>query len=167
MAEGATIFSQVLPVMKQDFARMEVRSGATVVEGVFTIAGILVSYDEFVKATESELKPMRVHEGTIGTSSPPLISLELVWAESLLYSNNVRVKYAVHYHRVCHEAIRQTSLYVLVFCTAIEWLAHEDIAFAVHEPKMWDNLKANFLNHLDQVNADLKAAGLPPLDARN
>lgn len=28
---------------------------------------------------------------------------------------------------------------------------------------MWDNLKAQFMNHLDEVNADLKAAGLPPL----
>nr|GAT52499.1 predicted protein [Mycena chlorophos] len=32
-----------------------------------------------------------------------------------------------------------------------------------HEPKMWDNLKANFMNHLDEVNADLKKAGLPDL----
>lgn len=28
-----------------------------------------VSYDEFKIATEAELKPMRVHEGTIGASS--------------------------------------------------------------------------------------------------
>lgn len=34
-----------------------------------------------------------------------------------------------------------------------------------HEPKMWDNLKAQFLNHLDEVNSDLKAAGLPLLGA--
>jgi homogentisate 1,2-dioxygenase len=32
-----------------------------------------------------------------------------------------------------------------------------------HEPKMWDDLKGQFMNHLDQVNADLKAAGLPEL----
>ncbi|OJT12431.1 Homogentisate 1,2-dioxygenase [Trametes pubescens] len=32
-----------------------------------------------------------------------------------------------------------------------------------HEPKMWDNLKGQFINHLDEVNADLKAAGRPPL----
>ncbi|KAI0630720.1 homogentisate 1,2-dioxygenase [Trametes polyzona] len=32
-----------------------------------------------------------------------------------------------------------------------------------HEPKMWDDLKGQFINHLDEVNADLKAAGLPPL----
>ena len=25
---------------------------------------------------------------------------------------------------------------------------------------MWDNLKGNFLNHLGEVNADLRAAGL-------
>lgn len=28
---------------------------------------------------------------------------------------------------------------------------------------MWDNLKGQFLNHIDQVNADLQAHGLPPL----
>jgi homogentisate 1,2-dioxygenase len=31
---------------------------------------------------------------------------------------------------------------------------------------MWDDLKGEFINHLDQVNADLKAAGLPDLNAR-
>ena len=32
-----------------------------------------------------------------------------------------------------------------------------------HEPKMWDNLKAQFMNHLDEVNEDLKKAGLSEL----
>jgi homogentisate 1,2-dioxygenase len=32
-----------------------------------------------------------------------------------------------------------------------------------HEPKMWDNLKGQFVNHLEEINADLKAAGLPEL----
>jgi len=32
-----------------------------------------------------------------------------------------------------------------------------------YEPKMWDNLGPNFMDHLDQVNADLKAASLPLL----
>ncbi|KAF8960037.1 homogentisate 1,2-dioxygenase [Flammula alnicola] len=32
-----------------------------------------------------------------------------------------------------------------------------------HEPKMWDNLKGQFLNHVEEINADLKAAGLPEL----
>ena len=35
--------------------------------------------------------------------------------------------------------------------------------FPVHEPKMWDNLKGQFMNHIEEVNADLKVAGLPPL----
>lgn len=35
-----------------------------------------------------------------------------------------------------------------------------------HEPKMWDNLKANFMGHLDEINADLKAASLPLLGAK-
>jgi len=30
---------------------------------------------------------------------------------------------------------------------------------------MWDNLKGQFMNQLDQVNVDLKAAGLPELGA--
>ena len=33
----------------------------------------------------------------------------------------------------------------------------------VHEPKMWDNLKGQFMSHIDEVNADLKASGRPPL----
>lgn len=37
---------------------------------------------------------------------------------------------------------------------------------AEHEPKMWDNLKGQFVNHLDEVNADLKAAGLPSLGSK-
>ena len=36
----------------------------------------------------------------------------------------------------------------------------------MHEPKMWDNLKANFMKHLDEINADLKAKGLPELGAQ-
>jgi len=32
-----------------------------------------------------------------------------------------------------------------------------------YEPKMWDNLGPNFMDHLDQVNANLKAASLPLL----
>jgi homogentisate 1,2-dioxygenase len=31
---------------------------------------------------------------------------------------------------------------------------------------MWDNLKANFMGHLDEINADLKAASLPLLGAK-
>ncbi|KAF7796016.1 hypothetical protein EIP86_007185 [Pleurotus ostreatoroseus] len=34
---------------------------------------------------------------------------------------------------------------------------------AEHEPGMWNDLTPNFLKHLDQINADLKAAGLPAL----
>lgn len=42
-----------------------------------------------------------------------------------------------------------------------------DDGFQEHEPKMWDNLKGQFMNHLDTVNADLKAAGLPPLGKKS
>lgn len=33
----------------------------------------------------------------------------------------------------------------------------------VHEPKMWDDLKGQFMSHIEEVNADLKAAGRPAL----
>jgi homogentisate 1,2-dioxygenase len=32
-----------------------------------------------------------------------------------------------------------------------------------HEPKMWDPLRAEFMDRLDVVNADLKRLGLPEL----
>ena len=32
-----------------------------------------------------------------------------------------------------------------------------------HEPKMWDDLKGQFMNHIPKINADLKAKGLPEL----
>ncbi len=32
-----------------------------------------------------------------------------------------------------------------------------------HEPGMWNALTANFLKHTEQINSDLKAAGLPTL----
>lgn len=32
-----------------------------------------------------------------------------------------------------------------------------------HNPKMWDDLKAEFVSNLDQVNADLRNLGLPEL----
>lgn len=41
-----------------------------------------------------------------------------------------------------------------------------NVHFEEHEPKMWDDLKGQFINHLDQVNADLRAAGLPDLNSR-
>lgn len=30
-----------------------------------------------------------------------------------------------------------------------------------HEPKMWDDLRAQFMNHLDEVKANVEAANLP------
>lgn len=41
-----------------------------------------------------------------------------------------------------------------------------DSEFTEHEPKMWDDLKGQFMNHLDQVNSDLRAAGLPELPGK-
>lgn len=32
---------------------------------------------------------------------------------------------------------------------------------------MWNDLKNNFIEQLDQVNSDLKAAGLPPVVGPN
>lgn len=81
-----------------------------------------VSYDEFKAATETELKPMRVHEDTIA----------FMFESSMMFT-------------LTDYAMKRTGK------------LHE------HEPKMWDNLKGQFMNHLDQVNADLEAAGQPPL----
>ncbi|TFY64661.1 hypothetical protein EVG20_g5872 [Dentipellis fragilis] len=79
-----------------------------------------VSYDEFKKATEGELKPRRIHEGTMAFMLESSLMLPLT-------------DFAMKRSGKLHE----------------------------HEPKMWDNLKAQFLNHLDEVNADLRAAGMP------
>lgn len=43
------------------------------------------------------------------------------------------------------------------FCSALKPVSLE------HEPKMWDNLKGQFMNHLDEVNAELRKAGLKEL----
>ncbi|KAI0710241.1 homogentisate 1,2-dioxygenase [Earliella scabrosa] len=81
-----------------------------------------VSYDEFKKATEAELGPMRVHEGTL----------------AFMFESSMQVT-------ITDYAMKRSGK------------LHE------HEPKMWDDLKGQFVNHIDQINADLKAAGLPPL----
>ncbi|KAJ6553584.1 homogentisate 1,2-dioxygenase [Mycena vulgaris] len=84
-----------------------------------------VSYDEFKKASEADLQPMRVHEGTIA----------FMFESSMMFTIT---DYAMKRSGKLHE----------------------------HEPKMWDDLKGQFINHLDQINADLKAAGLPDLNSR-
>jgi len=84
-----------------------------------------VSYEEFKLATESELKPMRVHEGTIAFMFETSMILTIT-------------DYAM---------LRSGKL-------------HE------HEPKMWDNLKGQFMNHLGTINDERKSAGLPPLPAK-
>ena len=43
------------------------------------------------------------------------------------------------------------------------WYSRFNFFLIVHEPKMWDDLKGQFMNHIEQVNKDLQAAGLPPL----
>jgi len=78
-----------------------------------------VSIDEFKKASEFDLKPMRVHDGVM-------------------------------------VFMFETSMMLTITDYAMK-LAHH------HEPQMWDGLAANFLNHLDQINAERKAAGLTPL----
>ncbi|KAF9460311.1 homogentisate 1,2-dioxygenase [Collybia nuda] len=83
-----------------------------------------VSYEEFKKATDADLAPRRVHEGTISFMLETSMMLTMT-------------DYAMKRSGKLHE----------------------------HEPKMWDNLKGQFLNHLDEINADLKAAGRPPLGA--
>ncbi|KAH0585517.1 hypothetical protein H2248_008753 [Termitomyces sp. 'cryptogamus'] len=80
-----------------------------------------VPYDEFKKATESDLAPMKVNEGSIGFMFETSMMLTIT-------------DYAMH---------RSGKL------------LHE------HEPKMWDDFKAQFMDHLDEVKAELEAADLP------
>ncbi|EJD06339.1 homogentisate 1,2-dioxygenase [Fomitiporia mediterranea MF3/22] len=80
-----------------------------------------VSYEEFKLATESELKPMRIHESTMAF-------------------------------------MFESSMILTLTDYAMKSLKRHE-----HEPKMWDDLKGQFMNHISQVNADLQAAGLPPL----
>ncbi|KAG5333485.1 hypothetical protein C0989_005693 [Termitomyces sp. Mn162] len=73
------------------------------------------------KATESDLAPMKVNEGSIGFMFETSMMLTIT-------------DYAMH---------RSGKL------------LHE------HEPKMWDDFKAQFMDHLDEVKAELEAADLP------
>jgi homogentisate 1,2-dioxygenase len=84
-----------------------------------------VSYDEWKKASEADLQPMRISEGTIA----------FMFESSMMFT---MTDFAMKRSGKLHE----------------------------HEPKMWDDLKAHFISHLDEVNADLKAAGLPDLNSR-
>jgi homogentisate 1,2-dioxygenase len=77
-----------------------------------------VSYEEFKQASEAELKPMRVHDGTIAFMFESSLMLPLT-------------DYAIKRSGVLHE----------------------------HDPQMWDGLGAQFMDHLGEVNAELRKAG--------
>ncbi|KAF8812720.1 homogentisate 1,2-dioxygenase [Phlegmacium glaucopus] len=81
-----------------------------------------VSYDEFKKASEADLVPMRISEGTIA----------FMFESSMMF-------------------------------TITDYAMNRSGKLHVHEPKMWDNLKGQFMNHIAEINADLKAAGRSPL----
>jgi len=81
-----------------------------------------VSYEQFKGATEAELKPMRISEGTIAF----MFESTMMWTMT---------DYAMKRSGKLHE----------------------------HEPQMWDDLKGQFMEHLHEVNAVLKASGLEEL----
>ncbi|EAU85158.2 homogentisate 1,2-dioxygenase [Coprinopsis cinerea okayama7 len=81
-----------------------------------------VSYEEWKKATEDELKPVRVAEGTMAF-------------------------------------MFETSMML----TISDWALKRTGKLHEHEPGMWDGLKGRFTEHIDEINKDLKAKGLPPL----
>ncbi|KAJ4480188.1 homogentisate 1,2-dioxygenase [Lentinula aciculospora] len=81
-----------------------------------------VSYEEFKKATEGELRPTRVHENT----------LVFMFESSMMW-------------------------------TITDWAMKRSGKLHEHEPKMWDNLKGQFMNYLEEVEEDLRKAGLPGL----
>ncbi|KZT35455.1 Homogentisate 1,2-dioxygenase [Sistotremastrum suecicum HHB10207 ss-3] len=84
-----------------------------------------VAYEEFKAASEMELKPERISEGTIA----------FMFESSFQFT-------------LTDYAMKRTGK------------LHE------HEPSMWDNLKGQFINHLDEVNADLRKAGMPELEQK-
>ncbi|KZT52885.1 homogentisate 1,2-dioxygenase [Calocera cornea HHB12733] len=81
-----------------------------------------VAYDEFKAATEMELTPQYISDGSIAFMFESCMMFTLT-------------DYAIKRSGKLHE----------------------------HEPKMWDDLKAQFMNHIDTINADLHKKGLPPL----
>ncbi|KAJ2926805.1 hypothetical protein H1R20_g10263, partial [Candolleomyces eurysporus] len=94
--------------------------GGASFENGFTPHG--VSYEEWLKGTQTELAPQRVHEGTV----------------AFMFESSMML-------------------------TITDWAMKRSGKLHVHEPKMWDGLKGNFMNHIDEINADLKARGLSPL----
>jgi len=83
-----------------------------------------VAYEEFKAASECELVPVRISEGSIA----------IMFESSMQFT-------------LTDYAMKRTGK------------LHE------HDPKMWDDLKGNFITNLDQVNADLRALGLKELKA--
>ncbi|KAH6888022.1 putative homogentisate 1,2-dioxygenase [Thelonectria olida] len=66
--------------------------------------------------------------------------------------------------RTCEDTIAFIfRISVPMFVT--KWVLKGERAKGLHpsSPAQWDNVKAHFLDHIDEVNADLKAAGLPAL----
>jgi homogentisate 1,2-dioxygenase len=81
-----------------------------------------VSYEQFKMASEMELGPMRVHEGTMA----------FMFESSMMF-------------------------------TITDYAMKRSGKLHMHEPAMWDDLKAQFMNHIDEINGELTAAGLPAL----
>lgn len=84
-----------------------------------------VSFETFKMASEMELEPMRVHEGTMA----------FMFESSMMFT-------------ITDYAMKSNKLHV-------------------HEPAMWDDLKAQFMNHIGEINGELKAAGWPELEKRD
>jgi len=80
-----------------------------------------VSWEVYKAASEGELKPSIVHEGTMA----------FMFESSMMFG-------------ITDYAMKSEK-------------RHE------HEPGMWNDLKNNFIDNIDEANADLKAAGLPEI----
>ena len=113
-----------------------------------------VSYDEFKKATESDLVPMRVAEGTMGMIS--LVFEDILYFSTypaFMFETSMMLTitdYAMH---------RSGKLHGKSFSDdSVNYLIH--LSVSEHEPKMWDDLKSQFMEHLDEVQAELQSAGL-------
>lgn len=105
-----------------------------------------VAYEEFTAATEEELVPQRISEGTVAFMFESSRTLTLTdWVMNR--SGNK------HEHERASFPPRDGAVKALT-CWRLT-------------AKMWDPLRAQFIDRLDEVNRDRRQAGLPEIEAKN
>ena len=150
---AATSSRPVASASRTASARTEVRPLQFAI--VFHPNNCAVSYDEFKKATEAELQPMKIHVGTMGESIVPNAARSRTDSLAAFMFESSMIFTLTDY--AMKSPKRHGAFLILFCCHPLTGLPLE------HEPKMWDNLKGQFMNHIPQINTDLEARGLPPL----